>query len=248
MTSSGRCTPSLEATGTHYDTLGIKPSADAQEIRRAYRSLARALHPDHQQQAPPALAEQAQVRMGEVNAAWAVLSNPSAKELYDLELRLARSRAGGEAATGARSSPGSGPGFAAPAAEHRRNATAAPRFATLDDEPLRYGTGSNGHPIVRSLLWLVVLGTLAAIFVFTAYAASDGDDAPTSTTTTTTVVQAAAGDCVNATVPNAFDLVSCTGPHDARIVELVPIGRPCPNGAQEVYLPEQHESACLVAG
>lgn len=244
MTSSTRPGPSLGRTGTHYETLGVAPSADAQELRRAYRALARALHPDRQQHAPKAQAEQAAVRMGEVNAAWAVLSNPAARELYDVELRLAASRAAGTGATSARPS-GFGPSAAG--ADHRRTTTAAPRHGTFDDEPLRYHAGSGGHPVVRSLLWLVVLGTLAAIFVFTAYAAGGGDDGdPASTTTTVPVPRAAAGDCVNANVPNAFDLVSCAGPYDGRIVELVPIGRPCPAGAREVYLPQQRESACLV--
>ncbi|MEZ5261326.1 MAG: J domain-containing protein [Acidimicrobiia bacterium] len=240
MTSTPGSTPSLVATTTHYDTLGVASTASATEIRQAYRTLARELHPDRHLQSAPQQAQAAARRMREVNAAWSVLSNREAKELYDLELNLAAARARGGPTVARPSGPGpSG------------TARVASRPATEDDEPWRYRSTTDGHPVVRGLLWLVVLGVLAAIFVFTAYAAGGGDDPGVqpgpSRTPTTVAARVVSGDCVRE-LAGALDLVDCSAEHDALVTELVPIGRPCPFGAREVYLPDQQESACLVAG
>jgi molecular chaperone DnaJ len=68
-----------------YDLLGIAPNADAQEVRRAYRSLARHLHPDLNG------SHDAAHRFTQVTNAYEVLSDPARRRLYD-EAR--RSRAG----------------------------------------------------------------------------------------------------------------------------------------------------------
>ena len=245
MTSRRGGLPSLGRTQNHYETLGVERSASPQDIRRAYRGLARQLHPDRHQQSAPPQAEVASRRMSDINAAWAVLSNPAAKDLYDLELRLATARADGPS-----------PVSAAPRAPQGGRGTPPPawtagdglRFAGPDDAPPRYLSASQGHPAVRGVLWILVLGVLAAIFVFTAYAAQggeDGDGRPSSTTTVLARLQA--GDCVDE-LAGAMDLVTCNGPHDSRVLDVVPIGRPCPSVSREVYLPDQQETACLGAG
>ena len=68
----------------HYKTLGVNSAATAQEIRRAYRILARRYHPD--------------LNPGESNAetfkriaqAYAVLSDPAQRQQYDAELEKSR--------------------------------------------------------------------------------------------------------------------------------------------------------------
>jgi len=60
-----------------YDLLGIAPNADAQEVRRAYRSLARHLHPDLNGAADSAS------RFSQVAHAYGVLSDPGRRRLYD---------------------------------------------------------------------------------------------------------------------------------------------------------------------
>ncbi|HZY73135.1 MAG TPA: J domain-containing protein [Edaphobacter sp.] len=66
-----------------YQYLGIKPTATADEIKRAYRKLAALLHPDHQ---PSDLRPAAEARMKELNAAYALLRYPQRRAAYDAEL------------------------------------------------------------------------------------------------------------------------------------------------------------------
>ncbi len=64
-------------SASHYERLGVAPHASHDEIRRAYRSLAQAHHPD----ANPEVA--AAATMVEINAAWEVLGDPDRRREYD---------------------------------------------------------------------------------------------------------------------------------------------------------------------
>ena len=64
----------------HYRTLGIHPSANAEDIKSAYRALARTHHPDADRDNPYAAA-----RFREIADAYAVLSNPTRRRRYDEE-------------------------------------------------------------------------------------------------------------------------------------------------------------------
>jgi curved DNA-binding protein CbpA len=70
---------------THYDTLGIKSDATAQEIRTAFRKLTRQHHPDHFTGVERATAEQ---RFQAIAEAFNVLSRPASREDYDHELSV----------------------------------------------------------------------------------------------------------------------------------------------------------------
>ncbi|HEX8581941.1 MAG TPA: J domain-containing protein [Acidimicrobiales bacterium] len=72
---------------THYEVLGVPPSASAAEVRRAYVALARRHHPDFHGGESPADQERNRRRMQEVNAAWHVLGDPDRRRAYDLSLR-----------------------------------------------------------------------------------------------------------------------------------------------------------------
>jgi molecular chaperone DnaJ len=61
----------------YYDVLGVTRDATAEDIKKAYRKLARQLHPDVN--AGP----QAEERFKEVGRAYEVLSNPDKRQLYD---------------------------------------------------------------------------------------------------------------------------------------------------------------------
>ena len=60
-----------------YETLEINENASADEIKKAYRKLARKYHPDVNKD------PQAEEKFKEINAAYEVLSNPEKKQQYD---------------------------------------------------------------------------------------------------------------------------------------------------------------------
>ena len=61
----------------YYQTLGVGRDAPADEIRKAFRRLARKYHPDVSKEAG------AEERMKEINEAYAVLSDPEKRAAYD---------------------------------------------------------------------------------------------------------------------------------------------------------------------
>ena len=79
-----------------YDLLGVRSSATAEEIRRRYKFLVIAFHPDRFVRTPEHHA-MAELRIKQVNEAYRVLSDPHARAQYDT-LRLAT--LGGQPATG----------------------------------------------------------------------------------------------------------------------------------------------------
>jgi curved DNA-binding protein CbpA len=70
----------------HYEVLGVDASIGAEDLRRAYVRRARALHPDRQVGADPERAARAARAMQDVNEAWRVLRDPSARAAYDARL------------------------------------------------------------------------------------------------------------------------------------------------------------------
>ncbi len=61
----------------YYELLGVSRAADDQEIKKAFRRLARELHPDVSEH------PEAEVRFREVSEAYEALSNPETRQLYD---------------------------------------------------------------------------------------------------------------------------------------------------------------------
>lgn len=62
----------------YYSTLGVRRDASSEEIKRAYRKLARELHPDINPDA------EAQQRFRDVTAAYEVLSDPQKRRIVDM--------------------------------------------------------------------------------------------------------------------------------------------------------------------
>jgi molecular chaperone DnaJ len=85
----------------YYSVLGVRRDAAPEEIKRAYRRLARELHPDVNPD------PQTQERFKEITQAYEVLSDPEKRQLYDMGGDpFARADAGAAGAAG-----GFGPGF-----------------------------------------------------------------------------------------------------------------------------------------
>jgi molecular chaperone DnaJ len=74
----------------YYEVLSVSRSAGAQELKSAYRRLAREFHPDRNREDP-----QASERFKEASEAYAVLSDPEKRERYD---RLGHAGVGGAGA------------------------------------------------------------------------------------------------------------------------------------------------------
>jgi len=83
-----------------YEVLGVPPGATADEVRRAYLALARRHHPDAHAEGGPGPRAAAERRMQEVNAAWAVLGDPTRRAAHD------RDRGGAGRGSGDRPDPG----------------------------------------------------------------------------------------------------------------------------------------------
>ena len=77
---------------TCYDILGVAPDATPDEIRAAYRRLARQYHPDVNPD------PDASERFIAIHQAYEVLIDPEARVRYDLSLRHQAADAGGQAA------------------------------------------------------------------------------------------------------------------------------------------------------
>ncbi len=78
-----------------YSVLGVKPTASLDEIKTAWRTLAKSLHPDSNRSDP-----NAHLRFAEVGQAYQLLKDPEKRQRFDQERRMAedarrREQAGG---------------------------------------------------------------------------------------------------------------------------------------------------------
>lgn len=70
---------------THYQVLNLPPAASLEEIKAAYKSLAKVWHPDLHLQDERALNE---VRFSEITCAYSVLKDEKRRQEYDTWLRM----------------------------------------------------------------------------------------------------------------------------------------------------------------
>ncbi len=68
---------------SYYDILELQKNASADEIKQAYRKLAKKYHPDLYTHASEAEKKKAEARIKEINQAYSVLSDPQKKKMYD---------------------------------------------------------------------------------------------------------------------------------------------------------------------
>jgi molecular chaperone DnaJ len=86
-----------------YAVLGVSKGADGTEVKKAFRKLARKLHPDHNPGDP-----KAEARFKEVGEAYAVLSDPEQRKQYD---QLRAMTGGARFSAGPGGNGGAGGGF-----------------------------------------------------------------------------------------------------------------------------------------
>ncbi|HEX7095137.1 MAG TPA: J domain-containing protein [Acidimicrobiales bacterium] len=192
---------------THYEVLGVEPTATEAQVRAAYLAKARELHPDRHAGASPAELERVARAMQEVNAAWAVLSDPRARRQYDATLRAR--------------------GIGAPAGSrgaHDRQARAGgervgPPPVVLTDD----GHGTPLPTLVRIGPVALLLAVLATIFVVTAFAGGDrSDDAPAPVGRRAPDV----GSCVDVSGSTVAE-TPCDSPNALRVDRLAVAGDRC---------------------
>jgi molecular chaperone DnaJ len=93
-------------TKDFYEILGVKEKASQQEIKKAYRKLAKRYHPDANP-GKPMVSE----RFKEIGGAYSILSDEKKRKHYDQMKRLGAFGLGGAAGRGPFSRGGPGPGY-----------------------------------------------------------------------------------------------------------------------------------------
>ena len=184
----------------HYERLGVSSTATRDEIRVAYRTLARVHHPD-------AKGDSSATRMAQINEAWHVLSDPGRRAMYDAQNRGSYSQrvqaAGFTAGTGSASGPASG----------TRTATrpVVPPLRPNDATPARF-----------PWRFMLIIGAIGIAFIIVnAALTKPAEPAPPDNLMV-------AGSCVDVMSNGDAIEVLCDGANDGVVVSLIPADQFCP--------------------
>ncbi|MBR8828482.1 MAG: J domain-containing protein [Gomphosphaeria aponina SAG 52.96 = DSM 107014] len=85
-TTEGKGAAQTKLANSYYAILGLHPAASVVDIRRSYRDLSKRYHPDTTNLPP----EQATKKFQQLNEAYATLSNPERRSLYDFKIGYSR--------------------------------------------------------------------------------------------------------------------------------------------------------------
>jgi hypothetical protein len=197
-----------------FEVLGVAPWASTAEVQRAYRAIARRLHPDHlPPSTPPAEAARAAERLREASEAWAVLRDPRRRASALTEWHAQHPGASTQQ-LGER--PWDGP-FGAPAPSRR------PPSAEVRARPSDAPPSTVRWPVVLAVGALAVVGL---IFLATAYIGGSTDEPPAVPTS-----PYSGHPCVSVAPGPTASVVSCRAPNDGRVVAHVRTAADCPAGS-----------------
>ena len=201
---------------SHYEVLGVAPSASADEVRRAYRARIKQAHPD-------ARGGRDDGESAAITEAWRVLSDPGRRLDYDRALRgessgSAAGRSGGSAAT-----RGPGPEHAGPTAPG-----APPGWSSAPYQPARFPW--------RLVLGLIVVGAVVVLVLN----ASAGNRVPAGPDGLI-----GAGSCIVVDDTVAAVEVPCDGPHEGVVRVLVGFDMSCPSDTEAVRDRQGMGLACV---
>ncbi|MGZ4693866.1 MAG: J domain-containing protein [Acidimicrobiales bacterium] len=161
---------------SHYDALGVDPKATAAEIRKAYLTRARRVHPDFHTGDDAATRAEAEQQMRALNEAWAVLGDDDRRRAYDqgLDDRRADRRRTDQWSTGQRSTGQRSAGRPPTRRATRPTGAASPDFVPYSDDDTDYaalldeaGPG-NGATIPRAVQLAPVVLFGVSVFAFSA--------------------------------------------------------------------------------
>ena len=185
----------------HYERLGVPVGAGRDEIRLAYRRLARQHHPDRG-------GEGSAVQMAQINEAWRVLSDPARRAVYDAQHR---GGAGGSAAR--------------PGGREPSGTTGTARSATSTSERLHHGTAAPTLAVAPARFpWRFMVGVAVAgilfVLVNAALTREGGEPVPDNLMEV--------GSCVDILDNGDAKEVLCGGPYDGVVADLRPVESICP--------------------
>lgn len=202
----------------HYQVLDVAREASAEEIRAAYLRRARALHPDRWTDRPDADRKRAERAMQDVNEAWRVLGDASARARYDR---------------------GVSPSPPRPASSTRPPVPPRPPRRPVDGvppEPVGANAPSAWMAALAGVAPYAILAAVGlAIFVVTAFAG--GDDTPSSQQPDEPV-------CVEIPASGVPVSVPCEGDHDGYVLAEVSLARACGDG-RRYAIPGGETALCL---
>ncbi len=205
----------MASSPDHYAALGVRPDADAADIRRAWIRAARANHPDRRGDASPEQTASSDRRMRTVNEAWRVLGNAELRRTYDQSRAVGSSRPS-EPSSPTKPTPPSHGGF---------------EDSQVEPEepwpPGGAGTVEPGGPggfvvrhrsaalVVRVLPWLLIAVVGLVIFVASAYMTASGNAERSA--------QAAlrVGECYWTAPDGSLVAVACTWPQNDGVLDQI---------------------------
>lgn len=211
----------MVAEPSHYEVLGVPPTADRETIRKAYIAIARASHPDRQSSSS-VQRQSADDRIRAANAAWNDLRDPVKRRDYDLKHLI--------------STDDVAPAGTRPDVADRRPPPPSGIVVSAQTAPLwKWG------PIVLAVL----IG--AALLIGSAYATSQDSASPVRSSDESSPAFEA-GTCVLIVAGPSGKVaqkVECERQFAALITSVVDSPRPCPPLTAAVPLYDGKTTLCL---